>query len=137
MVQFQADKTVPKEKVWLTAGWLVSFFIHIAVINHFVGWICTDTAGYWLHAATFTGYDWSEVAKTTSMYYSWGYSLWLMIPFLIASGNMISILFIDICICIFSWEKNIRSVGQTICDGVCFDCICLPILYTGYICCAV
>ena len=89
MVQFQADKTVPKEKVWLTAGWLVSFFIHIAVINHFVGWICTDTAGYWLHAATFTGYDWSEVAKTTSMYYSWGYSLWLMIPFLIASGNMI------------------------------------------------
>lgn len=89
MDQLQANRVFPKEKVWLIVLWLVSFFIHAAVMNHFVGWICTDTAGYWLHAATFTGYDWSEVAKTTSMYYSWGYSLWLIIPFLIMPGNMV------------------------------------------------
>lgn len=69
--------------------WLISFVLHLAVINHFVGWICTDTTGYWLHAATFTGHDWSEVARNASKYYSWGYSLLLMIPFILSPRNMI------------------------------------------------
>lgn len=78
-----------KEKKCIAVLWIFSLFIHLAVLNHFIGWLCTDTAGYWLHAATFTGHDWSEAAKTTSMYYSWGYSLWLVIPFLIAPGDMV------------------------------------------------
>lgn len=69
--------------------WFISFLLHAAVINRFVGWLCTDTAGYWLHAATFTGHDWSAVAKCASQYYSWGYSLLLMIPFVLAPDDMI------------------------------------------------
>ncbi|MCD7921122.1 MAG: hypothetical protein LUG27_01500 [Clostridiales bacterium] len=64
---------------------VLCFLIHIAVINQFVGWFSTDTDGYWLHAATFTGHDWSGVAQNLNNFYSWGYSLLLTIPFLVSS----------------------------------------------------
>lgn len=61
----------------------VSFLIHALVMNQFISWFSTDTDGYWLHAATFLGKDWSGVARNMDYYYSWGYSLLLTIPMML------------------------------------------------------
>jgi len=121
MRKLQIEGEAYKEKVWTGILWLFSFLIHLAVINHFVGWFCTDTAGYWMHAATFTGHDWSEAAKSTSMYYSWGYSLWLIIPFLLAAGNMTVMARIAIAVnalfCSFTFVLS-YALGKKIFHGV-------------------
>lgn len=72
------------EKVWLILCVLLSFIVHVVAVNQLNGWFCTDTDGYWLHAATFTGHDWSGAASTANYFYSWGYSVILTIPFLIS-----------------------------------------------------
>ncbi len=74
-----------KEKVKLLIAMILCFIFHMAVMNQFVVWMSTDMYGYWLHAATFTGHDWSGVAQNLSYFYSWGYSLLLTIPFLLSS----------------------------------------------------
>ncbi len=65
---------------------VLSFLFHMAVFNYFDCWMCTDTDGYWLHAATFTGHDWSGVAEKMNFYYGWGYSIFLTIPFMISNN---------------------------------------------------
>lgn len=39
--------------------------------------IINDEFGYWAHAISAVGYDWSDLIAETP-YYSWGYSLWLI-----------------------------------------------------------
>lgn len=78
-----------KETFLVITALIICFLFHVAVINQFPAWLCTDTDGYWLHAATFTGRDWSGVAANLSSYYSWGYSILLTIPLLISSDIII------------------------------------------------
>lgn len=119
--------------------WLISFLLHLAVINHFVGWICTDTAGYWLHAATLTGHDWSEVAKCATKYYSWGYSLLLTIPFIIAPDNMIVMskiaIIINALLC-SSVFPLLYQIGKKIMDKIDEDiiiiCAFITSIYSSY-----
>lgn len=47
-----------------------------------------DEFGYWVSAAAFNGYDWSAVMATSSMYYSFGYSL-LLTPILRFSADSV------------------------------------------------
>lgn len=77
------------EKIGLFLCCVFCFLAHVVVINQFNGWFCTDTDGYWLHAATFTGHDWSGVASKVSMYYAWGYSVLLMIPMLLSDDILV------------------------------------------------
>lgn len=77
-------KTIMKsEKVHIIIFSVISFLLHLVVIHKFAGWFSTDTDGYWLHAATFLGKDWSGVARNMDYYYSWGYSVLLTIPMLL------------------------------------------------------
>lgn len=52
-------------------------------------WLCSDIEGYWTHAATFLGYDWSGAVRHVGYYYSWGYSLVLCIPMLVTDNFMV------------------------------------------------
>ena len=79
-------KRVNKELIYILSAMIVCFVVHIAIIHQFTGWLSTDTDGYWLHAATFTGHDWSGVASKLTSYYGWGYSVLLTIPFMITSN---------------------------------------------------
>ena len=47
-----------------------------------------DEFGYWVSAAAWNGYDWSAVMATSSMYYSFGYSL-ILTPILRFSTNSV------------------------------------------------
>lgn len=76
-------RAMNNKKIHVILVILLSAFLHLLVMNQFVGWMSTDTDGYWLHAATFLGKDWSKVAQNMTSYYSWGYSLLLMIPMII------------------------------------------------------
>ena len=78
-----------QEYIGLIIACIFCFLAHAVVINQFNGWFCTDTDGYWLHAATFTGHDWSGVASKVSMYYAWGYSVVLIIPFLFSNDILV------------------------------------------------
>ena len=78
-----------KENIGLFICCLFCFVAHAIVMNQFNGWFCTDTDGYWLHAATFTGHDWSGVASKVSMYYAWGYSVVLVLPFVISNDILV------------------------------------------------
>ncbi|MGN0437426.1 MAG: metallophosphoesterase family protein [Lachnospiraceae bacterium] len=71
------------EKLHVFLFAILSFLLHVAVIYKFSGWFSTDTDGYWLHAASFLGKDWSGVSRNMNYYYSWGYSLLLTIPMLL------------------------------------------------------
>lgn len=77
------------EKLQLIICSFVSFCLHIALCNTFTCWFSTDTDGYWLHAATFLGNDWSGVAKNMTSYYSWGYSVLLMIPMILSHNPVV------------------------------------------------
>ncbi len=50
--------------------------------------IINDEFGYWMYAASAAGYDWKELISSTP-YYSWGYSLWLIpIVFLLPTPKL-------------------------------------------------
>ena len=42
---------------------LINFAAHFAAINHFVGWICTDTAGYWRLSLDMIGQKWPGILQ--------------------------------------------------------------------------
>lgn len=114
----QIKGLLKSEKVGLLITMAICFLIHIAVLYQFDCWFSTDTDGYWLHAATFTGHDWSGVARNMNMYYSWGYSVLLVIPFLLADriGRMYRIaILINVILCTlivpiaYSLAKKIAS----------------------------
>lgn len=50
--------------------------------------IYPDEFGYWVSAAAWNGYDWSAVMATSSMYYSFGYSL-ILTPILRFSADSV------------------------------------------------
>lgn len=70
------------ENMWMIGLCVFSFLVHVIVLNQFKGWLCTGTDEYLLHAATLTGHDWSGVAGKTNVFGGWGYSVFLVIPFL-------------------------------------------------------
>lgn len=77
------------------------------LIGLFNEWLCSDVDGYWTHAATLLGYDWSSAVKHVGYYYSWGYSLVLCIPLLLSTNfavmNTLAILLnIVFCVIIFN-----------------------------------
>lgn len=83
-----------QEKIWNEKYGLIlvsifCFIVHMVLSNQFVGWFCGDIQGYWSHAATLTGLDWSGVLKDFKFYYSWGYSIPLLIPFLLSSDVLV------------------------------------------------
>lgn len=80
------NKIVLSEAFHIFIAMFLSFLFHFAVIHYFDCWMCTDTDGYWLHAATFTGHDWSGVASKLKHYYGWGYSAVLTIPFMFSNN---------------------------------------------------
>ncbi|MCM1253198.1 MAG: hypothetical protein NC321_10285 [Clostridium sp.] len=58
-------------------------------INRIYGFhIYPDEFGYWVSAAAWNGYDWSGVMATSSMYYSFGYSL-ILTPILRFSADSV------------------------------------------------
>lgn len=79
----RTKKIMGNDKLHIFLLFMASFFVHAFVLNQFICWFSTDTDGYWLHAATFLGKDWSGVAKHMNNYYSWGYSVLLTIPMLL------------------------------------------------------
>lgn len=78
-----------KAHIWIIALCVLSFLMHMVVLKQFRGWFCTDMDEYWLHAATFTAHDWSGVADKLPIFYSWGYGLFLTIPFVISDDILI------------------------------------------------
>ena len=73
---------IDREYLWIFSALFICFAVHLLPIKQFAGWISTDVVGYYSHAATFTGHDWSGVLKNATSFYSWGYSLLLVIPML-------------------------------------------------------
>lgn len=49
--------------------------IHIRIMDYI--FVINDEFGYWAHAVSAVGYDWRELISTTP-YYTWGYSIWLI-----------------------------------------------------------
>ena len=77
------------EKLLIATIMILSFLFHIVVINQLNCWFCTDADGYWLHAASFAGYRWGEVAKNMGAFYSWGYSVLLTIPMMLSKDPVV------------------------------------------------
>lgn len=77
------------EKLLIATIMVLSFLFHIVVLNQLNCWFSTDTDGYWLHAASFAGYRWGDVAKNMGAFYSWGYSVLLTIPMMLSKDPVV------------------------------------------------
>lgn len=100
--------------------------------------IINDEFGYWMYAASVAGYDWKELISSTP-YYSWGYSLWLIpIVFLLPTPKLwyksaifLNVLFLFITfICCYKVGKRLFPKAGNLLVGV---VSVIVVLYPGNI----
>ncbi len=100
--------------------------------------IINDEFGYWMYAASAAGYDWKDLISSTP-YYSWGYSLWLIpIVFLLPTPKLwykaaifLNVLFLFIAfICCYKVGKRLFPKAGNLLVGV---VSVIVVLYPGNI----
>lgn len=105
------------------------------LIPLFNEWLCSDIEGYWTHAATFLGYDWSGAVRHVEYYYSWGYSLVLCIPMLISNNfilmNSIAI-FMNALFCVIIFNLYFSLLKKIITDIPESVILCISFTATVY-----
>lgn len=107
--------------------------IHIRALDSI--FIINDEFGYWAHAISAVGYDWKELISTTP-YYTWGYSLWLipiiaLLPTPLAwykAAIFLNVLFLVLSyfLCYQSGRKLFREADERLVALVSFIVIIYP-----------